>query len=46
MIRNKTKGILRDLTYKYNQFLSEETDKKKSHNDSQREIIDSTSGKL
>jgi len=46
MIRNKTKGTIRDLTYKYNQFLSEETDKKKSHNDSQGEIIESSSGKL
>ena len=46
MIRNKTKGAKRDLTYKYNQFLSEETDKKKSHNDSQGEIIESSSGKL
>jgi len=46
MIRIKTKGTIRDLTYKYNQFLSEETDKKKSHNDSQGEIIESSSGKL
>ena len=40
MKKDRTKGVIRDLTYKFNQFASEELDKRKSHNDSQGEIID------
>jgi hypothetical protein len=45
MLKKRTKGAIRDLTYKYNQFVSEEIDRKKSQNDSQGEIIDQINGK-
>ena len=41
----RAKGAIRDLTYKYNQFVSEEIDRKKSQNDSHGEIIDQINGK-
>ena len=45
MLKKRTKGAIRDLTYKYNQFVSEEIDRKKSQNDSHGEIIDQINGK-
>ncbi len=33
-------GACRNLTYKYNHFVSEEMDRKKSQNDSRGEIMD------
>ena len=45
MLKKRTKGAIRDLTYKYNQFVSEEIDRKKSQNDSQGEIIEQINGK-
>lgn len=39
MIRDKSKGVLRDLTFKFNQFVSEEMDKKKANNNSEGEKI-------
>jgi hypothetical protein len=45
MLKKRTKGAIRDLTYKYNQFVSEEMDRKKSQNDSQGEIIDQINSK-
>ncbi len=40
MYKERSRGTLRDLTYKYNQFLSEELDKRKSNNNSEGEKID------
>jgi hypothetical protein len=45
MLKKRSKGVIRDLTYKYNQFVSEEMDRKKSQNDSHGEIIDKINGK-
>ena len=45
MLKKRTLGTMRDLTYKYNQFVSEEADRKKSQNDSHGEIIDKINGK-
>lgn len=45
MLKKRTKGAMRDLTYKYNQFVSEEIDRRKSQHDSQGEIIDKINGK-
>ena len=45
MIKGRSKGALRDLTYKYNQFLSEEMDKRKSNNNSEGEKIEKINGK-
>ena len=33
-------GITKNITFKYNSFVNEELDKRKSHNDSKGEIID------
>lgn len=40
MYIERKKGVLRDLTFKYNQFLSEELNKKNINNNSERETID------
>ena len=43
MYKERTKGTLRNLTFKYNQFLSEEMDKRKVNNNSEGEKIEKTS---
>ena len=42
----RTKGISKNLTYRYNQLISEEMDKRKSQNqnDSRGEILEKTNG--
>ena len=45
MIKGRSKGAFRDLTYKYNQFVSEEIDKRKSNNNSEGEKIEKINGK-
>ena len=41
----KTGGVSRNLTFRYNQLVSEEMDKKKSQTDSKGEMLDKTNGK-
>lgn len=41
----KAGGVSRNLTFRYNQFVSEEMDKRKSQNDSRGEILDKSNGK-
>ena len=36
----KTRGTIRNLTYRYNQLISEEMDRKKALNDSKGEMLD------
>ena len=36
----KTRGASRNLTIRYNQFINEESDKRKSQNDSKGEMLD------
>ena len=43
MYKERTKGTLRNLTFKYNQFLSEEMDKRKAYNNSEGEKIEKIS---
>ena len=43
MYKERTKGALRNLTFKYNQFLSEEMDKRKTYNNSEGEKIEKKS---
>lgn len=45
MFKGRSKGTIRDLTFKYNQYVSEEFDKKKSNNNSEGEKIDKINGK-
>ena len=40
----RTRGISRNLTYRYSQLISEEMDKRKSQNDSRGEILEKTNG--
>ena len=40
----RTKGISKNLTYRYNQLISEEMDKRKSQNDSRGEILEKING--
>ena len=41
----KTGGASRNLTFRYNQLVSEEMDKRKPQNDSKGEILDKPNGK-
>ena len=41
----KKGGIVRNRIRSYNQFLGDEMDKRKSHNDSRGEILDKINGK-
>ena len=45
MLKERKKGVIRDLTFRYNQYVSEEFDKKKSNNNSEGEKIDKINGK-
>ena len=45
MHKERSKGTLRNLTFKYNQFLNEEMDKRKSNNNSEGEKIDKINGR-
>lgn len=36
----KTRGVSRNLTFRYNQLITEESDKRKSQNDSRGEILE------
>ena len=40
----KTFGISRNLAYRYNQLISEESDRRKSNEDSKGEILDKRTG--
>ena len=40
----KTRGASRNLTFRYNQLITEESDKRKSQNGSRGEILDKTKG--
>ena len=41
----RTRGVSRNLLFKFNQFLSDEFDRKKSHADSSGEILDKAGSK-
>ena len=45
MIRERRKGVIRDLTNKYNLLVNEELDKRKSNNNSEGEKIEKINGK-
>jgi hypothetical protein len=45
MLKNRTKGAIRDLTYKYSQYINDEIDKRKSNNNSEGEKIDKINGR-
>ena len=40
----KTRGVSRNLTFRYNQLISEESDKRKNQNDSKGEILEKVKG--
>ena len=45
MLKNRTKGAIRDLIYKYSQYINDEIDKRKSNNNSEGEKIDKINGR-
>lgn len=45
MLKNRSKGAIRDLTYKYIQYVNDEIDKRKSNNNSEGEKIDKINGR-
>ena len=45
MIRERRKGVIRDLTNKYNLLVNEELDKRKSNNNSEGEKMEKINGK-
>ena len=46
MFKERSKGTIRNLTFKYNQLVNEEIDKRKSQDNSDGEIINKVNGKM
>ncbi len=45
-MKNRNKGAIRDLKFKYNQYVNEELDKNNSDNGSKEEIINKKNDKM